>query len=286
MKPFSRSVLHSPAGIVFLCAIGTIGSVSALANQDPGVLVVAQPPGAGPPPTVQPPKPKDLAIKWEKPTAPAPFWLDAKETDTDTNVAEDKIREALSERGEVSFNGTPLSGVMKFFRNAYSIPIVIDEKELEDENITPDEPITIELPATSFRNSLSLILGPLGLTYVIDKECLIITSKKANWGAVRYYDLSYVLPDNGLVTEIISTIEAVISPDQWQSRGGSYCIKSVGSMLVVKADEETNFAIERMLRKVKTLPPANMKPRVLVDNPANKPVESKKAVEIGQGFPK
>ncbi len=281
MKPFSRSVLGSAAGILVLCAIGSIGCVSALANQDPGVLVVAKPPSGGPAPTVQPPK--DLVIKWEKPTAPAPSWLNAKEADT--NETEDDIREALNQRGEVNFNGTPLSGVMKYFREAFGIPIVIDEKELEDENITPDEPITLELPATSFRNSLSLILSPLGLTYVIDKECLIITNKKARWEAVRYYDLSYVLPDNGLVTELISTIEAVISPDQWQSRGGSYCINSVGSMLVVKADEETNFAIERMLRKVKTLPPANLKPRVLVDKPASKPAESEKAVEKRPGSP-
>ena len=279
MKPFSRSVLGIAAGILVLCAIDTNGFVSALANQDSEIMVLAQPPGGSMPPAVQPPK--ELVIQWEQSKAPAPYWLAAREVDS--NEAEDEIRKALSQAGEVNFNGTPLSGVMKHFRQTYGIPIRIDDKDLEDENITPDEPITLELPTTSFRNSLSLILSPLGLTYVIDKECLIITGKRATWGAVRYYDLSYVLPDSGLVTELISTIEAVISPDQWQSGGGSYCIKSIGSMLVVKADEETYFEIERMLRTVKTLPAANLKPRVFVDKPASKPVESKKVVEIRSG---
>ena len=90
---------------------------------------------------------------------------------------ERKIFRALSERGEVNFIGTPLSDVMKIFRNAYWIPIVLDEKNLEMENITSDEPITLELPVLSFRSALNLILEPLGLTYVIENEVLLITSK-------------------------------------------------------------------------------------------------------------
>ena len=50
-------------------------------------------------------------------------------------------------------------------------------------------------------------------------------------------------------------------------------------MLVVKADEETYFAIERMLRTITLLPPANRKPRVFLDRPASKPAESEKAIE-------
>ena len=91
--------------------------------------------------------------------------------------SERKIFRALSERCEVSFNGAALSLVMKYFRNKYTVPIVIDEKALEGVNITSDEPITLELPAVSFRSALNLILDPLELTYVIENEVLLITSK-------------------------------------------------------------------------------------------------------------
>ncbi len=93
--------------------------------------------------------------------------------------SERKIFLALNERGEVAFNGTPLSGVMKFFRNSHTIPIVFDEKALEIEGITPDEPITLELPQVAFRSALNLILEPLKLTYVIQNEVLKITSRQA-----------------------------------------------------------------------------------------------------------
>ena len=90
--------------------------------------------------------------------------------------SESRIYRALDERGEVSFNGTPLSSVMKFFRDMYQVPIVIDDKSLEGLNITQDEPITLELPAVSFRSALKLILNPLNLTFVIRNEVLLITS--------------------------------------------------------------------------------------------------------------
>ena len=101
--------------------------------------------------------------------------------------SERKIYRALNERGEVNFNGTPLSGVIKFFRESYSIPIVLDDKALEDENITPDEPVTLELPPISFRSALKLILEPLQLTYVIEDEVMRITSKKTSANVVRVY---------------------------------------------------------------------------------------------------
>jgi len=112
--------------------------------------------------------------------------------------SEREIYRALNKRSEISFNATPLSGVVKFFRDTYIIPIVIDDKALEEENITPDEPISLELPAVSFRSALKLILEPLQLTYVIEDEVMRITGKKTSANVVRVY------PVGDLVVPIIS----------------------------------------------------------------------------------
>ncbi len=101
--------------------------------------------------------------------------------------SERRIYRALNERGDVSFNAQPLSAVMKHFRDQYNIPIVIDDKALEAENITPEEPITLELPTVSFRSALKLILEPLQLTYVIEDEVMRVTSKKTSANVVRVY---------------------------------------------------------------------------------------------------
>ena len=101
--------------------------------------------------------------------------------------SERKIYRALNERGEVNFNAQPLSGVMKYFSAQYDIPIVLDDKALEEQNITPDEQVTLNLPPVSFRSALKLILEPLQLTYVIEDEVMRITSKKASANVVRVY---------------------------------------------------------------------------------------------------
>jgi hypothetical protein len=100
-------------------------------------------------------------------------------TDFALGASERKIYRALSERtDELSFNEIPLSSVMKRFREQFWVPIVIDERALKIEQVTPDEPITLELPEVSFRSALNLILDPLKLTYVVENEVLKITTKK------------------------------------------------------------------------------------------------------------
>ena len=101
--------------------------------------------------------------------------------------SERKIYRALDDKNDVSFNATPLSNVVKFFSETHAIPIVIDDKALEAENITPDEPVSLELPSVSFRSALKLILDPLQLTYVIEDEVMRITSKKTSANVVRVY---------------------------------------------------------------------------------------------------
>ena len=97
------------------------------------------------------------------------------------------IFRALNQKADVAFNAQPLSAVMKFFSDTFGVPIVIDDKALEDENITQDEPITLNLPPVSFRSALKLILEPLQLTYVIQDEVMRITSKQASANVVRVY---------------------------------------------------------------------------------------------------
>lgn len=312
MNILSRSMLGVAGGVLVLCAIGTIGFVAALANQqgslesrasngslaltpgtplpqDSGSFVLAQGMGGmggggmgwvggggmgGMPGGVN--APKELVIKWEKPTAPVPSWL---EGGADAKEREDDIRRTLKERMEVDFNGTPLSGVMAFISKTMGIPIFIDDKALEDENFTPDEPITLERKDAKVRDVLMQVLEPLQLTYLIEREAIFITSKKTSANQIRYYDLSYLFPDNGLTSELMTSIEMMVSPDQWQNAGGTSSMVTVGSMLVISAPEETQLAIEVMLREIAKQTPANLKPRVFLDRPASKPAESEKVGE-------
>lgn len=73
-------------------------------------------------------------------------------------------------------NQLPLSIAVKYFSERHNIPILLDARAVNSEGLT-DEPITLQIPEVSFRSALNLMLDQLGLTYVVRKEVLIITTK-------------------------------------------------------------------------------------------------------------
>ena len=310
MKAFSRSVVGLVGGILVLGALGTIGFVNALANpqsspsafgsriaqtrtqgsaqaEEAETFVLSQGMGGmggsagmesgrmmgvGPNPNA----PKEIVIKWEKPTGPIPAWLDTKNS---SKPIEDAIRAKLNDRLDMELNDTPLSGAMKAISKQMGIDIMIDDKALEEENITPDEPITMSRKSARLRDVLMQILEPLQLTYRIDLEALIITSASYGANEVRFYDLSSMLPDNGLTSELFSGIEAMVHPNCWEVSGGTSAMRMVGSMLVINAAHETHTAVARFLQEVSKQPAANLKPRAFFEKPASKPAESDKPAE-------
>ena len=58
----------------------------------------------------------------------------------------------------------PLASVMKLIASQLDVPLVIAEKALEEENITLDEPITIQRKDAMARTILTQVLEPLQLT--------------------------------------------------------------------------------------------------------------------------
>ena len=129
VNTLSRSILGMIGGLLVLCALGTLGFLSALASPQAADRILKQEPvGFGDgivemgnmPNGFQ--RPKELVIQWVKPTAPAPSWLDHKE---DVNEIEERIRTVLNERMEVDFNALSLSTIVKILRGKFDIPIFI-----------------------------------------------------------------------------------------------------------------------------------------------------------------
>lgn len=264
---------------VFLLAIpcvllGYFGLLTANATQQGGALVpatVSTPPSQPPVPSKGKEKKRDATIPipivvWEAPKNGQPAWLQRSVEDELSIKMEQAIRDRLNQRLDVSFTAQPLSAVMNFFSQELKIPILIDDKALEDENITPDEPITLKLDNARAINALELILRPLQLTYIVGNEVMTITSKRTAANITRHFDLSSILPDNNLSGEIVELIEEMVASDEWQVSGGVSKLRMFGSILVVNAPEETHLAIAELLRAIANQPKSNLKPRIMPKN--------------------
>jgi eukaryotic-like serine/threonine-protein kinase len=113
--------------------------------------------------------------------------LDLKRNGSQWNDKELRIVRALSERGRVDFVEEPLSRVLASLADTHSIPIVIDERAVEEEGAMLDAPETLNVDLISLRAALNIILQPHNLTFVIENEVLKITNEN---GAATSEDIA------------------------------------------------------------------------------------------------
>jgi hypothetical protein len=207
------------------------------------------------------PAPKLLVpYEWSKADAEVPGWLDGA-ADAEANERESVIRRALDKRIDLSLGKTPLNLFFQTLSEQLGIAILIDEKGLEDETIKPEEPVTADRTDTRARDIIRQVLEPLNLTTVVKGEALVVTNKKISANIIRYYDLSFILPNNTVTNDLIHAIEALITPETWVNAGGTSMMSMVGSVLVVRANEETQEELATFLRQIAKQNATNLKPR-------------------------
>ena len=98
-----------------------------------------------------------------------------------TGEAEQRIEKAL--RSPLHATGLdyaeqPLADVVTQLGDEYGIPIHLNKTALEEAGIGTDSPVNITLHNISLRSALRLMLKNLQLTYIIQDEVLIITTKE------------------------------------------------------------------------------------------------------------
>jgi hypothetical protein len=207
------------------------------------------------------PAPKLLVpYEWSKADAEVPGWLDGA-ADAEAHEREAVIRRALDKRIDLSLGKTPLNLFFQTLSEQLGIAILIDEIGLEDETIKPEDPVTADRTDTRARDIIRQVLEPLNLTTVVKGEALVVTNKRISANIIRYYDLSFILPNNTVTNDLIHAIEALITPETWVNAGGTSMMSMVGSVLVVRANEETQDELATFLRQIAKQNATNLKPR-------------------------
>jgi general secretion pathway protein D len=104
-----------------------------------------------------------------------------------------EIERKLKTPVSLKFRDRPLSEVLDQLGKLAAVNVHLDSKGLDEEGISRDEPITIDLTQDiSLKSALNLILEPLHLSYVIKDEVLKITSEQLRDGetTTRTYDVA------------------------------------------------------------------------------------------------
>jgi hypothetical protein len=99
---------------------------------------------------------------------------------------------SLGEATEVSFTDNPLDEALSYIEELHAIDVWLDKSALQNEGITSDSPVTLELTGVSLNTALHKLLEPLGLAHAVTDSGLVITTVE---GAAKHpltatYDVS------------------------------------------------------------------------------------------------
>lgn len=176
--------------------------------------------------------------------------------------ARERIHAALESPTSVEFVETPLSDVVEYLKDVHKIEIQFDSRALEDAGAAVDTSIHKTLKNISLGAALRLMLEPLDLTYLIQNEVLLITSKdKADSiMEIKVYDVTdLVSPSTELngdkLHSLANVIQSTAFPHTWKAEGGPGRLEPLilenKSTLVVTQSARGHEEINSLLTKLR-----------------------------------
>ncbi len=160
----------------------------------------------------------------------------------------------------------PLADAIGFLQATTGLNIVLDPKALSEAGLTSSSPVTLRLKQVTLRTALKLLLNPLGLTYKLEDEVVLITGPEAGaMGAkVRYPRTYYVgdllikpstqkqtgtTPAEGVQSKIdmmplMELIEFSVARGTWQVQDGyGHVVPSKKSTRAAIPEEQRNIMV-------------------------------------------
>jgi hypothetical protein len=174
---------------------------------------------------------------------------------------EKAILEALKKPIKVDYNMETLQSVLDHLSRQMGQEILVDKLALEEANVTYDTPITLRFnKPVSARTVLKRVLADVGMTYVIRKETIEVTTlaRAKEMMTVRTY---YVGDLMGVVSPLLPAIandfrmiQAIgiilneiqnIEPESWEGKGGAGTVTfdPVRMAIVVKQSAEMHYML-------------------------------------------
>ena len=95
------------------------------------------------------------------------------------NEVERRIQAALGDETSLNFVELPLSDAVQQISETHGIPIVVDNRALDEIGMSAEDPVNLSLANVSLRSFLRIMLRDLDLTYVIKDEVMQITTTEA-----------------------------------------------------------------------------------------------------------
>ncbi len=166
-------------------------------------------------------------------------------------------RAALKTRVTLDLVESPLSDVALFVSDVCKVPILLDQRALDEIGVSSDAPVTARMNDVSLKMALTRTLYPLDLTWRISDEAVIITTLEVSENKLekRIYPVFDLVGgedqepvDLGL-DELIDVVVSNIAPESWDEVGGAGTVVPLThpAALVISQTQDVHEQIDSWL---------------------------------------
>jgi hypothetical protein len=153
----------------------------------------------------------------------------------------------------------PLQDVVSNLSDDYGIPIQLDKSALEEAGIGTDSQVTVTLHNITLRSALKLMLRTFQLTWTIQDEVLMITTKDNAEKQIDtcVYNVQGLVDDSDpkSVKALIDAIYGCVQTETWAENGGGQAeIRPLPSgLLVVSQTPAVQEEVSALLSKIRKM---------------------------------
>ena len=177
-----------------------------------------------------------------------PYIVQQQQQDIESTATElrGKIDKALDAIVDLEFSDTTLEQLAEKISTEFKFPVVLDVRGLQSSGFSPADKFSKSFSGVTLRTALDLIYQEMGLTYWIDADAYVITSREAGARRLttRVYEITRFVTgtnDKALVVklqsrqeiapkvdELFDLIYKTVEPETWDELGGSGALAYLG----------------------------------------------------------
>ena len=140
--------------------------------------------------------------------------------------SDEALVQALARKTDLRFEDIPLVDIVEQLARRFGVPMLIDAKALENDGISSETPVIVDLTDVKLASGLRHMLRQLCLTYTIASEVILITTleEEENHFHTIVYPVAdlfeFDAADRADFDSLIDIITSTILPESWDQVGG------------------------------------------------------------------
>jgi hypothetical protein len=154
-----------------------------------------------------------------------------------------------------SFPGVKLVDAVETWAELSGLSVTFDLDAMGQRGIGLEDSIEVQLSDATLGQTLEAILAARQLTYVVQLDQLVVTTRAKKQNTLREvrYSVSDLIdgPPNDLAA-LAELVQALVAPESWRDRGGLGTMETRGDALVVVQTEPVHYEVLEFCEKLRS----------------------------------